>query len=407
MTPSHLTRLYSVIVATFVCILASAPPAAAQCDGGEATVGSWSCPANCAGGNPGEHKSCTHGGSVQAKAYCLNTSWKTVNGSSQAFGKPDGAECGPAVANEAPVCLPEAAGPMYWGIFSGVVRFKHSTRPGVSTGPLSCDVGAWTNEFKDLTAMGCCTSGCQDPTGCQAISRVYTPSPSCTCAEPPNCSFCYSYSLPCENGSEYDAQCNCCYFPGSPIVFDLDVNRIAFSSPQEGFVFDIRANGRPVRVSWPTSDRAYWLALDRNGNKRIDDGSELFGNATRLKAGGIAEHGYIALGEFDDDRNGRIDAADPIYSQLVLWRHPLSAPGLESDEYRTLADSGVKSISLQFSESNKRDRWGNWFRYRAAIRIQDSETRWSYDVFLAEAPKVVTTAGPSCQGGRGQNTCTQ
>jgi hypothetical protein len=184
-------------------------------------------------------------------------------------------------------------------------------------------------------------------------------------------------------------------------VFDLERNRIRFSSPQDGYIFDIRANGKPVRVSWPVSDKAYWLGLDRNGNGQIDSGAELFGNATPLKGGGVALHGYIALAEFDDNRDGRIDSADRIYRRLVLWRHPLpSGAGALADEYRTLADAGVRWISLAFSETERRDEWGNWFRYRSKIRIDNSETRWSYDVFLAEAPRDITTAGPACHDRR-------
>ena len=128
-------------------------------------------------------------------------------------------------------------------------------------------------------------------------------------------------------------------------MFDLSNNGLRFSSPQDGYVFDIRANGKPVRVSWPLSENTYWLALDRNGNGAIDNGAELFGNVTPLQGGGTAAHGYIPLGEFDDNDDGRIDRQDKIYTRLVLWRHPLPVASVaKPDEYRTLADASAARL---------------------------------------------------------------
>lgn len=55
-----------------------------------------------------------------------------------------------------------------------------------------------------------------------------------------------------------------------------------------------------------------YLALDRNGNGKIDDGSELFGPNSG--------NGFAELAQLDEDGNGWIDEGDKIFSQLQIWQ---------------------------------------------------------------------------------------
>ena len=194
----------------------------------------------------------------------------------------------------------------------------------------------------------------------------------------------------CPGGYNDSGGC-CCYDPGSPILVDVNGDGFDMSDAAGGVPFDLYGDGRLEQVSWtaPRSDDA-WLALDRNGNGRIDNGRELFGNVTLLAAGTRAAHGFQALAEYDQQQHGGngdgfIDALDAAYSSLLLWRDSNHNGTSESNELFTLPQLQVVRISLDYRESRRRDQYGNEFRYRANVYRQENSpahNRFAYDVFL-------------------------
>jgi hypothetical protein len=97
--------------------------------------------------------------------------------------------------------------------------------------------------------------------------------------------------------------------------------------------FDLDADGTAENVSFVAPGSA-WLALDRNRNGAVDDGSELFGP----RSGG----GFADLASLDGDGNGWIDEGDAEFANLRLWER--SADG--EDRLRSLTEAGVGAISL-------------------------------------------------------------
>lgn len=99
------------------------------------------------------------------------------------------------------------------------------------------------------------------------------------------------------------------------------------------FDFDLDSDGHADHVSFVNSSSGF-LALDKNGNGVIDDGSELFGTQSG--------NGFADLSAYDDDGNGWIDESDAVYVQLRIWTK--DADG--NDMLGTLAQHKIGALYL-------------------------------------------------------------
>lgn len=116
-----------------------------------------------------------------------------------------------------------------------------------------------------------------------------------------------------------------------PLVINLDSN-IAKVSDQK-FFFDLDCDGSEEEISSLQAGSGF-LALDLNGDGKVNDGSELFGT----KSG----DGFRDLSRYDADGNGWIDEADPIWEKLLIWTKDEDG----KDKLYHLADLGVGAIGL-------------------------------------------------------------
>jgi hypothetical protein len=124
-------------------------------------------------------------------------------------------------------------------------------------------------------------------------------------------------------------------------------------------------------TDWPTA-RTPWLALDRDGSGRIEDGSELFGSMTVLSSGHRARQGFEALRELDANGDGRITAEDPAFASLVVWSDRDGDRVSSSSELASLGALGVVSIDLAYTVEPRCDARGNCEVERASFRYVDA-----------------------------------
>jgi Ca2+-binding RTX toxin-like protein len=132
-----------------------------------------------------------------------------------------------------------------------------------------------------------------------------------------------------------------------PLTLDLDGDGLELTSLADSTTnFDLDNNGSAERTGWVSGDDGL-LALDRNSNGTIDNGSELFGDATPINGGTeIAADGFEALSDLDSNADGVIDSNDAQFSDLRVWQD-LDQDGVsDAGELSSLSDLGIDSIDL-------------------------------------------------------------
>lgn len=121
------------------------------------------------------------------------------------------------------------------------------------------------------------------------------------------------------------------YITTDPLVINL--NTATASVSDQKFLFDLDSDGTQDEISFTGSGSGF-LALDKNGDGLVNNGSELFGT----KSG----NGFADLAVYDSDGNSWIDEADAIFSKLKVWTKDVKGNSI----LMSLKDADVGAIYL-------------------------------------------------------------
>ena len=123
-----------------------------------------------------------------------------------------------------------------------------------------------------------------------------------------------------------------------PLVIDYEGNGTELSDTK--MRFDLDSDGTPDQIATLKKGSGF-LALDKNGDGKINDGNELFGT----KSG----DGFKDLSVYDSNGDGKIDKDDPIYDKLRIW----TPDGNGEGKLVGLGEKGVGVIYLNPRESEE------------------------------------------------------
>ncbi|WP_314259429.1 calcium-binding protein [Cardiobacterium hominis] len=169
-----------------------------------------------------------------------------------------------------------------------------------------------------------------------------------------------------------------------PIALDLNGNGIETlaANGHDGAMFDHERSGIRTATGWVHSNDGL-LVHDRDGDGKITDGGEIFGDNTPLKNGQTAAHGFAALAELDDNGDGKVDAADKTFSKLGVWRD-LNHNGIsEEGEIFALKDLRIKSLNLGYTQADKDLGDGNTLAEIGSYTDEDGNEHIMGDLRLA------------------------
>jgi VCBS repeat-containing protein len=171
-------------------------------------------------------------------------------------------------------------------------------------------------------------------------------------------------------------------WPRDPIILDLDGDGLETVGLNANIHFDHDGDGVLTRTGWAGKDDAL-LVWDRNANGTIDTGAELFGDFTPLPNGTLAPNGFAALAALDANGDGVIDASDPAFAELKLWRDADQNGATGTGELISLLDAGIVSLNLAHALKNQRLANGNTLSREGSFTRTDGSTSAMGEFHLA------------------------
>lgn len=208
----------------------------------------------------------------------------------------------------------------------------------------------------------------------------------------------------CTPGCDANGCCTACALGSSPLMIDAYHLGYTLTNAANGVNFDIRADGTHPRIGWTQANSGIgFLAMDRNGNGIIDNGSELFGSATPqvLTTTVTQPNGWNALQVMDTNHDGYVDALDEPWPDLRVW-FDTNHNGISEGGELVPLSWYVKSIRTVYYTNvfHHLDANGNNFWFWGTLTAPSWYTTTApemWDVYLVE--QTPPPPRPPCSGG--------
>lgn len=116
-----------------------------------------------------------------------------------------------------------------------------------------------------------------------------------------------------------------------PLVLNFNGDIVTMSKVKHNF--DLNLDGKSDELSFVGSGSGF-LAQDKNGDGKINNGRELFGPTLG--------NGFEELAAYDEDNNMWIDENDTIFEKLLIWTKDEDG----KEEFFTLKEKGIGALYL-------------------------------------------------------------
>jgi hypothetical protein len=158
----------------------------------------------------------------------------------------------------------------------------------------------------------------------------------------------------------------------SALLFPLDGQETGFAltSPEQGVLFDIDGSGAKKHVAWTQAGtNVAFLAIDLNGDGRINSGRELFGNATLAGSRNGCSALLQMFSQSGASPSGAIHDGHDLYDRLLLWVDR-NHDGRSDRTELTKAREAFTAIGLGYLGVGWADTYGNRVRFQGWMQAR-------------------------------------
>jgi Ca2+-binding RTX toxin-like protein/LysM repeat protein len=182
-----------------------------------------------------------------------------------------------------------------------------------------------------------------------------------------------------------------------PLVLDLDGDGIETMSMTDYQIrFDLSGDGFATQTGWVGADDGL-LVIDNNGDGKINNINELFGDNSSLTPEELAQivpgdpdsdnpyqyaPGFADLAAFDENGDGVVDLSDSGFSSILVWQDVNSNAVTEEGELVTLGSLGITGLNHGYQVANQNNN-DNVVTGISTFNKSDGTTGELVDVYFA------------------------